>query len=84
MHDSPLDVRQLRKSARYRVRQTFKDYYGNPFEEGELLTFVSYSFLPYHGGYTVVFQEKTLYLQEEQNIAILDSFGDYFRPADNT
>lgn len=84
MRDSPLDIRQLKKTMQYRVRQTFKDYHGNLFEEGEVLTFISYSFLPYHGGYTIIFQEKTLYLQEEQNIAILNSFGDYFVTLEST
>ncbi|HSL42055.1 MAG TPA: DUF3601 domain-containing protein [Anaerolineales bacterium] len=84
MNDRPLDIHQLKKSVQYRIRQTFRDYYGNQFNQGEVLTFISYSFLPYHGGYTVVFQEKSLYLQEEQNAAILDSLGDYFAPVDNS
>jgi hypothetical protein len=72
-----MDIHSLKKSAQYRVLQDFHDYYHNPFTKGEQLTFVESHFLPYHGGYTVVFKERTLYLQEEENANILDSFGEY-------
>lgn len=62
----------------YEVRQDFIDYYGNRFEAGEHLTFRQRHFLPYHGGHTVVFAEKVLYLQEEQNRQIVDEFWQYF------
>lgn len=61
----------------YEVKQTFQDYYGNTFTAGERLTFQQRHFLPYDGGHTVMFVEKTLYLQEEVNRAILDGFSDY-------
>ena len=35
-------------------------------------------FLPYDGGHTVIFDRKTLYLQEDQNREILDNFSLYF------
>lgn len=47
--------------------------------QGELLTFVGSHFLPYYGGYTVVFKERTLYLQEEGNSNILGSLGDFLQ-----
>jgi hypothetical protein len=78
MSDKPIDIRRLKKSERYRVCQTFTDFYHNQFKEGEVLTFVEHHFLPYHGGHTVVFQERKLYLQEEENASILDGFGTYF------
>jgi hypothetical protein len=77
MPDNSLDIQHLKRSSRYEVRRAFIDYYGNRFLQGDVLTFVEYQFLPYHGGYTVVFQEKVLYLQEEANAAILDSLGRY-------
>jgi hypothetical protein len=77
MRDASLDVQKLKRSARYRVRRAFADYYRNPCREGEILTFVEYHFLPYHGGYTLVFQERNLYLQEEENAEILNSLGTY-------
>ena len=80
MSRSLTNVRQFKKDARYRVRRDFADFYNNPFTQGEALTFVEYHFLPYHGGYTIVFKERHLYLQEEENATILDSLGDYLTP----
>lgn len=72
-----LDVHQLQPSTRYRVRRTFLDFYRNQFQVGEVLTFISHSFLPYHGGHTIVFKERTLYLQEDENADILESLHEY-------
>jgi hypothetical protein len=72
-----MDIHSLKKGSQYRVQQDFHDYYRNRFTKGEQLTLVETHFLPYHGGYTVVFKERTLYLQEEENATILDSFGEY-------
>jgi hypothetical protein len=77
MSRDPMGIHNLKKGSQYRVRQDFADYYRNRFTEGERLTFVGSHFLPYHGGYTVVFKERTLYLQEEENSNILGSLGDY-------
>lgn len=71
-------IHNLKQGSQYSVQREFFDFYHNEFTYGELLTFVELHFLPYHGGYTVVFQEKLLYLQEEQNSNILNSLGDYF------
>ena len=79
MTDSPNSIHELKKAARYRVHRDFIDFYNHQFRQGELLTFLEYHFLPYHGGYTIVFQEKNLYLQEEENTNILDALGDYLR-----
>jgi len=46
--------------AAYRVIQSFTDYYGNNFQQGELLHFRERHFLPYHGGHTIVFEGKPL------------------------
>ena len=77
----PKDIRDLKKDSQYRVQRDFADYYQNQFTQGELLTFVDSHFVPYHGGHTVVFKERTLYLQEEVNSKILGSLGDYLRTA---
>ena len=79
MSGSTTDIRDLRKDVQYRIQRDFADFYHNQFTQGELLTFVEFHFLPYHGGYTVVFKERTLYLQEEVNADILGSLGDYLR-----
>lgn len=80
MRDSSLNIEKLKRSGRYRVRRAFADYYNNLCREGEIWTFVGYHFLPYHGGYTVIFEERTIYLQEELNAEILDSLGTYLEP----
>lgn len=61
----------------YRVAQSFADCYANRFEAGELLRFRERHFLPYHGGHTLVFEERSIFLQEDQNRLILDNFSDY-------
>lgn len=61
----------------YQVMKSFTDHYGNAFEQGERLRFKQRHFLPYHGGHTIVFEERALYLQEEQNQEILDHFSEY-------
>jgi hypothetical protein len=58
----PNSIHKLEKASQYKVRRNFVDIH----------------FLPYHGGYTIVFKERNLYLQEQENVNILDSFGDYF------
>lgn len=74
-----MDIYSLTKGSQYRLEREFSDFYQNQFRDGELLTFVELHFLPYHGGYTVVFQERSLYLHEEENSDILRSMGDYLR-----
>jgi hypothetical protein len=61
----------------YQVMKPFTDHYGNAFEKGERLCFKQRHFLPYHGGHTIVFDGRTLYLQEDQNREILDNFSEY-------
>lgn len=65
----------------YRVLQSFTDYYGNTFEQGQLLHFKQRHFLPYEGGHTIVFHERSLYLQEEANREILEKFSEYISSA---
>jgi hypothetical protein len=63
--------------TRYQVKQSFTDYYGNSFERNEILRFKERHFLPYEGGHTIVFKERSLYLQEERNQGIVEHFSDY-------
>jgi len=72
-----LSVYTLQPGCCYEIRQTFQDFYGNTFTAGERLTFQQRHFLPYDGGHTVVFAERSMYLQEEVNQTILDGFSDY-------
>ena len=73
----------LVQGAEYQVVQTFTDYYNNQFECGELLRFKERHFLPYHGGHTIIFEQRPLYLQEEENAAILENFSEYIAPANH-
>ena len=66
----------------YQVIQSFTDFYGNIFERGEILRFRERHFLPYDGGHTIVFEERSLYLQEEKNRDILEHFSEYIVPLD--
>lgn len=61
----------------YIVTKQFDDYYSGKFEAGELLTFERHHFLPYHGGYTIVFREKTIYLHEDDQAEILCNLANY-------
>jgi len=67
----------LRPGRPYRVVRPFTDFYGNPFQENEILHFKERHFLPYHGGHTLLFAEKTLYLQEEENKEFIGNFSEY-------
>ena len=63
--------------SQYQVIRSFTDYYGNSFEQREILRFKQRYFLPYEGGHTIVFEERSLYLQEEKNQEIVEHFSDY-------
>lgn len=79
MSGSSTGIQDLKTDSHYRVQRDFADFHRNQFKKGELLTFVESHFLPYHGGYTVVFKERTLYLQEDVNSGILGSLEEYLR-----
>jgi hypothetical protein len=59
----------------YVVRQPFSDYYGNAFREHERLRFRTRSFVPYHGGHTLEFEERPMYLHEEANADVIEGFA---------
>lgn len=67
--------------SQYQVIKPFVDFYGNAFEQGEVLRFKERHFIPYHGGHTIVFDERSLFLQEESNKEILDNFSGYVKIA---
>jgi hypothetical protein len=64
----------------YRVIKPFTDFYQNSFEKDEMLRFQTRHFLPYHGGHTIIFENRQLYLQEDRNKEILDNFSEYIAP----
>lgn len=61
----------------YKVIQDITDHHGNSFHQNETLRFKERHFLPYHGGHTVIFDQRTLYLQEEQNSDLVNNFSVY-------
>lgn len=63
--------------GQYQIIQSFTDYYGNSFKQGDILRFKERHFLPYHGGHTIIFDKQPLYLQEDVNANILDNFSAY-------
>ena len=63
----------------YQVIRTFTDYYQNQFQQGELLRFKARHYLPYHGGHTIVFDQRSLYLQDDESAAIISNFAEYIR-----
>ena len=63
--------------SQYQVLPAFTDFYGNSFEQGAKLLFRQRYFLPYEGGHTIVFEERSLYLQEDRNQEIVDHFSEY-------
>lgn len=77
-----VDIYTLEKGATYVVTKTFTDFYGDLFSPGETLTYAERHFLPYHGGHTIVFKERNIYLQEEENREIIDSFAEYLSRAE--
>jgi hypothetical protein len=72
-----VDIYTLQQGATYVVNRKFTDFYGDVFSPGEMLTYVERHFLPYHGGHTIVFRERNIYLQEEANQDLIDSFTEY-------
>ena len=77
-----VDIYTLEKGATYVVTRTFTDFYGDVFSPGERLTYAEKHFLPYDGGHTIVFKERNIYLQEEENRDIIDSFAEYLSRAE--
>jgi len=78
-----LTVHSLVPGRTYRIAKAFRDYTGSELSTGDELTYVEQHFLPYDGGYTIVFArgdgvQRSLYLQEEKQGDILEDFDAYF------
>jgi hypothetical protein len=71
------EIHTLEEGSTYVVNRGFTDFYGNVYSPGEMLTYTERHFLPYHGGHTIIFKERNIYLQEEENQDIIDSFGEF-------
>ena len=73
-----VSIYTLEPGANYLVTRAFPDCCGDVFAIGERLTYVERHFVPYHGGHTLVFKERSIFLQEEENADIIEAFGEYF------
>lgn len=76
----PPTIYTLRIGRTYRVRRAFEDHYRERFEVDELLTYRDRSFIPYHGGHTLMFVERGMWLQEDDQRPLIDAFDDFLEP----
>jgi hypothetical protein len=76
----PQSPGKMKPGQRYLVLQTFTDFDRQAVEAGRALTFSSYSYFPYDGGYTLYFEEGVIRLAEidDGNRVILRDFPLYF------
>lgn len=72
-----LSIYTLEEGVVYTVTKPFTDYYQNHFPLDTKLTYVGRGFLPYDGGHTLFFKEQNIYLQEDDDAALIDSFHEY-------
>ncbi|HBY58943.1 MAG TPA: hypothetical protein DEH78_03930 [Solibacterales bacterium] len=75
----------MRPGERFRIVRAFTDFDGDRFEAGRILTFRSYNYFPYDGGYTVAFDEGVLRLAEidEANARVLAALDAHFERIDD-
>lgn len=73
-----LRIHDLKRGARYVVVQDFVDERNQPFQTGQVLTFVQAHFLPYDGGHTLVFEESRVYILETTALCV--RFDEYLQP----
>jgi hypothetical protein len=77
-----LTIYTLEEGVVYTVTKPFTDYHQNKFAPGDKLTYAGRAFLPYHGGHTLFFKERCIYLQENDDVAIIDAFHAYLTLTD--
>jgi hypothetical protein len=79
-----VSIHTLRPGVVYVVVKPFQDYHGDRFEPGARLTFVGRSFMPYHGGHTLTFRERTMWLQETDDRDLIDAFDQHLAVHDDS
>jgi hypothetical protein len=79
-----LNIHGLEEGVIYTVAKPFTDYHQNNFARGDKLTYVGRAYLPYHGGHTLFFKEQNVYLQEDDDAALIGSFHEYLTAFDVT
>lgn len=78
----PLHFSGMQPGQRFLVARSFIDFDNKPIEAGRTLTFRSYHFFPYDGGYTIYFDETVIRLAQinRSNHEVLCDLGLYFTP----
>jgi hypothetical protein len=79
-----LSIYTLEEGVIYTVTKPFTDYYQNHVALDTKLTYVGRAFLPYDGGHTLFFKEQNIYLQENDDAAIIDSLHEHLTIFDAT
>ncbi|MCA1633008.1 MAG: DUF3601 domain-containing protein [Acidobacteria bacterium] len=79
-----LSIHTLEEGVIYMVTRPFTDYHQNNFTPGAKLTYAGRAFLPYHGGHTLFFKERNIYLQEDDDATLINSLHEYLTSFDAT
>lgn len=74
-----MTIHDLEPGATYEVIADFTDYTRQTFARGRRLTFRSRAFVPYHGGHTLTFDGVAIYLQEDEDAALLGHLENHLR-----
>ncbi len=77
-----MSIHTLEEGVIYTVTKPFTDYHQNNFTPGDKLTYAGRAYLPYHGGHTLFFREGNVYLQEDEDAALIDSLHEYLTASD--
>jgi hypothetical protein len=79
-----LTIYTLAEGVIYMVTKPFTDYHRNNFSPGDKLTYAGRAFLPYDGGHTLIFKEQNIYLQEDEDAALISSLHEHLTIFDAT
>lgn len=81
--DEPLWFSRMKPGERFRVLRSFTDFDGQSIEQGRVLTFRSYNYFHYDGGYTLYFEEGVIRLAgiDTANRELLENLEAYLERA---
>jgi len=79
-----LSIYTLEEGVNYTVTKPFTDYHEGHFAPDTKLTYLGRAYLPYHGGHTLFFKEHNIYLQEDDDAALINSLPEYLTIFDAT
>ena len=72
-------IDDLEPGRHYVVTQSFADHSGSKFEKGETLTYRGQQYID-HVGHVLEFDERTLSLHEEKDVAVLRKIWAFLEP----